>query len=91
MASRSDETYIQRKIDDNYELLEITLDEEDVEEKKHKNKIKAINKKIKKLKNEKKQLKLEFEQSKYTFYKCKLCIRNSVHLLHRELDSLNIE
>ena len=91
MESRSNETFIKRKIEEKYELLEKTLDEEDEEENIHKNKIKAINKKIKKLKYEKKQLKLEYEQSQYTFYKCRLCIRNSVHSLHRELESLNIE
>ena len=54
MESRSNQTLIKHKIEEKYELLEKTLDEEDEEENIHKNKIKTINQKIKKLKYEKK-------------------------------------
>lgn len=54
MESVAKETYLKREIEESYEQLETTFDEEDEDENLYKNKIKTINQKIKKLKYEKK-------------------------------------
>lgn len=91
MESVAKETYLKREIEESYEQLETTFDEEDEDENLYKNKIKTINQKIKKLKYEKKKLKLEYKDSQYEYYKCRQRIRNSIHSLYTKLECLNID